>query len=155
MVATTVIEVGVDVPSATIMLIENAERFGLSQLHQLRGRVGRGDSQSYCILLADEKAGDVATERLKAISSTLDGFEIAEYDLKLRGPGEFLGERQHGLPEFRLADIIRDADLLQVARKYAFDMIAKKIKLPEKQGKILKQTVLNKYGKMLSHLSGG
>lgn len=155
LVATTVIEVGVDVPRASIMLIENAERFGLSQLHQLRGRVGRGESQSYCILLADEKASETATERLKAIASTQDGFEIAEFDLRLRGPGEFLGERQHGLPEFRLADIIRDAELLKVARKYAFDIVSKKIKLPEKQGKLLKQTIRAKYSGLLSHLFGG
>lgn len=155
LVATTVIEVGVDVASASIMLIENAERFGLSQLHQLRGRVGRGESQSYCILLADEKASETATERLKAIASTQDGFEIAEFDLRLRGPGEFLGERQHGLPEFKLADIIRDAELLKVARKYAFDIVSKKTKLPEKQGKLLKQTIRTKYGGLLSHLFGG
>lgn len=123
LVSTTVIEVGVDVPNATVMVIENAERFGLSQLHQLRGRVGRGGEQSYCILMAGGKVTDVAKERLKAMVETQDGFRIAEIDLKLRGPGDFLGTRQSGLPEFKLADVVADGDVLEEARAAAFLVI--------------------------------
>jgi ATP-dependent DNA helicase RecG len=155
LVATTVIEVGVDVPNAIVMLIENAERFGLSQLHQLRGRVGRGGQQSFCILMSNSKTSEIATERLAAIASTQDGFQIAEFDLKLRGPGEFLGERQHGLPSFRVADIITDIDLLQVARKYAFDIVTKKIKLKNNDLSILKREIKRRFGKMFANLSAG
>jgi ATP-dependent DNA helicase RecG len=155
LVATTVIEVGVDVPNATIMVIENAERFGLSQLHQLRGRVGRGAEQSYCILITSSRPTDIAVERLSAIASTQDGFEIAEYDLRLRGPGEFLGERQHGLPDFRIADIVRDMDLLNVARKYAFDIAAKKIKLDSEELSALKSAVMKRYSGLFENLSAG
>ena len=122
LVSTTVIEVGVDVPNATIMLIENAEKFGLSQLHQLRGRVGRNDEQSYCILMSGPKVSKVGKERLQAMVDTTDGFKIAETDLKLRGPGDFLGIRQSGLPEFQLANIVDDQDILQEARKAAFNL---------------------------------
>ncbi len=155
LVATTVIEVGVDVPDATIMMIENAERFGLSQLHQLRGRVGRGADQSYCILITGSKSTDTASERLAAIASTQDGFKIAEFDLRLRGPGEFLGERQHGLPEFRSADIIRDLDLLKIARKYAFDIVSKKIKLSTEELSSLKNEVMKRYSGMFENLVAG
>ncbi|MEK6335280.1 MAG: ATP-dependent DNA helicase RecG [Acidobacteriota bacterium] len=119
LVSTTVIEVGVDVPNASVMVVEHAERFGLSQLHQLRGRVGRGAEQSYCVLLAAEKQTEVARERLGIMEETNDGFKIAEKDLEIRGPGEVLGTRQAGLPEFRVANLVRDLDLLQVARKEA------------------------------------
>jgi len=119
LVSTTVIEVGVDVPNASVMVVEHAERFGLSQLHQLRGRVGRGAEQSYCILLASEKQTAVARERLGIMEETNDGFRIAEKDLELRGPGEILGTRQAGLPEFRVANLVRDLDILQAARKEA------------------------------------
>ena len=115
LVSTTVIEVGVDVPNASVMVIEQAERFGLSQLHQLRGRVGRGGEQSYCILVT-EKLGDIAKERVRTMVDSNDGFHIAEMDLKLRGPGEFFGTRQSGLPVFRLGNIIRDKELLEEAR---------------------------------------
>ncbi len=118
LVATTVIEVGVNVPNATIMFIYDAERFGLSQLHQLRGRVGRGDKQSYCILLADPK-GEVGKERMRIMTETTDGFRLAEEDLKLRGPGDFFGKKQSGLPEFKVADLIHDYRALEVARKDA------------------------------------
>jgi len=155
LVATTVIEVGVDVANAIIMVIENAERFGLSALHQLRGRVGRGAGQSYCILIANEKSSDAATERLAAIASTQDGFQIAEFDLKLRGPGEFLGERQHGFPALKVADIVTDLDLLKVARKYAFDITSKKIKFPAGELTCLKSEVKKRFGKMLENLSAG
>ncbi|OQX85408.1 hypothetical protein B6D60_07855 [candidate division KSB1 bacterium 4484_87] len=120
LVSTTVIEVGVDVPNASIMVIENAERFGLTQLHQLRGRVGRGEKQSYCILIAKKPASEEALTRLTTMASTNDGFKIAEVDLQLRGPGEFLGTRQHGLPEFKIANPLKDGKLLQDARKIAF-----------------------------------
>ena len=113
LVSTTVVEVGVDVPNASVMLVEHAERFGLSQLHQLRGRVGRGAHQSYCFLLYQSPLSDEARERLKALTETTDGFEIAERDLALRGPGDFFGTRQAGLPTFRSIDLVRDHDLLE------------------------------------------
>jgi ATP-dependent DNA helicase RecG len=123
LVSTTVIEVGVDVPNATVMVIEHPERFGLAQLHQLRGRVGRGSHQSYCILMGPRMFTEEARERLLAFSRTNDGFKIAEEDLRLRGPGEFFGTRQSGLPDLRAANIIRDADLLEKARSEAFGLV--------------------------------
>jgi ATP-dependent DNA helicase RecG len=122
LVSTTVIEVGVDVPNASVMVIEQAERFGLSQLHQLRGRVGRGAEQSYCILVTD-KLGDIARERIRTMVDSNDGFHIAEMDLKLRGPGEFFGTKQSGLPVFRLGNIIRDKELLEEARVEATQFV--------------------------------
>ncbi len=123
LISTTVIEVGVDVPNASIMIVEHAERFGLSQLHQLRGRIGRGSRQSYCILLPGQKLSRDARVRLNTMSRTNDGFEIAEADLKLRGPGDFLGTRQSGLPEFRVADIVEDQWLLEQAKSAAWELI--------------------------------
>jgi ATP-dependent DNA helicase RecG len=128
LVSTTVIEVGVDVPNASIMLIEHADRFGLSQLHQLRGRVGRGDQQAYCILLAGDKRSSVARERLAIMEETTDGFKIAEKDLELRGPGEVMGTRQSGLPEFRVGNIVRDRELLELARSEADFLLTSKRK---------------------------
>jgi ATP-dependent DNA helicase RecG len=119
LVATTVIEVGVDVPNATLMVVEHAERFGLAQLHQLRGRIGRGVQQSYCILLFEEPLGDAARERLRVLHETSDGFEVARRDLMMRGPGEFLGARQSGVPLLRFADLERDAALVEQARTAA------------------------------------
>jgi ATP-dependent DNA helicase RecG len=124
LVSTTVIEVGVDVPNATVMLVEQAERFGLAQLHQLRGRVGRGAAQSYCILVT-EKMNDAARERIRTLVDSTDGFYISEMDLKLRGPGEFFGTKQAGLPSLRVANILRDAEILEVARREAVDFIAR------------------------------
>src|SRR5687767_12275665 len=123
LVATTVIEVGIDVPNATVIVIDNAERFGLSQLHQLRGRVGRGEHPSHCLLISDATS-ETAQARMRAMTETTDGFQIAEMDLQLRGPGEFLGTRQHGLPEFKLADITSEMDLLQQAREDALALLA-------------------------------
>ena len=123
LVATTVIEVGVDVPNASIMLIESAERFGLSQLHQLRGRVGRGAEQSYCILMTEYKLSQEARTRIQTMVATHDGFKIAEVDLQLRGPGNILGTQQSGIMKFRLADIIKDAPLLHTARNMAYKLL--------------------------------
>jgi ATP-dependent DNA helicase RecG len=115
-VATSLIEVGVDVPNATVMLVENAERFGLAQLHQLRGRIGRGAHESFCILISDAKNAE-AQSRLKILEETGDGFKIAEADLKLRGPGELLGRAQSGVPKFRFCDLAEDFDLIRQARE--------------------------------------
>ena len=133
LVATTVIEVGVDVPNANIMVIEHAERFGLSQLHQLRGRVGRGSFKSYCVLVLGYALSEEATKRAEIMEQTNDGFKIAEADLEMRGPGEFLGTRQSGLPGFKLANLVRDVQILQDARRAAFDVVAEDpaLKRPE------------------------
>ncbi|NEU29412.1 ATP-dependent DNA helicase RecG [bacterium LRH843] len=125
LVSTTVVEVGVNVPNATIMLIYDAERFGLAQLHQLRGRVGRGDAQSYCILLADPKS-DVGKERMKIMTETTDGFVLSERDLELRGPGDFFGSKQSGLPDFKIADVVHDYRALEVARGDAAKLVNSK-----------------------------
>ena len=122
LVSTTVIEVGINVPNATIMMIENAERFGLAQLHQLRGRVGRGSEKSYCILVCDSKS-KVAKERMNMMTKSSDGFEISEMDLKLRGPGEFFGTRQHGLPEMKIANLYKDMNILKEAQKASLEII--------------------------------
>jgi ATP-dependent DNA helicase RecG len=124
LVSTTVIEVGVDVPNATVMVIEHAERFGLAQLHQLRGRVGRGSAKSYCILMSGGRVSPEAEQRLDAMVRTQDGFELAELDLELRGPGEFFGTRQAGLPDFRVANLVRDRELLELAKREAAVFVA-------------------------------
>ena len=125
LVSTTVIEVGVDVSNASVMIIEHAERFGLSQLHQLRGRIGRGERQSYCILMPDVKVSKAGAFRLKTMEETNDGFKIAEADLKLRGPGDFLGTKQSGLPDFKVADIVEDQFILAQAKEKAHELITK------------------------------
>tara|TARA_Y100000385_G_C12874239_1_gene542898 strand:- start:346 stop:846 length:501 start_codon:yes stop_codon:yes gene_type:complete len=123
MVATTVIEVGVNVPNASVMVIESAERFGLSQLHQLRGRVGRGAEQSYCILMSGNKISNEGQQRLKTMVRTNDGFEIAEEDLKLRGPGDLMGTQQSGMLELKIADLMKDNAILQYARQIALNIL--------------------------------
>lgn len=143
LVSTTVIEVGIDVPNASVMLIEQAERFGLSQLHQLRGRIGRGSRQSYCILMADYKRSKVAVERLETMVKTNDGFEIAEADLKLRGPGDFLGTKQSGLPDFKFADILKDEALLELARDEAQRLLASDPKLEQEEYHALREHMRN------------
>lgn len=125
MVSTTVIEVGVNVPNASVMIIESAEKFGLSQLHQLRGRVGRGAEKSYCILLTGSKLGKDAFERINIMTQTNNGFEIAEKDLEIRGPGEIEGTRQSGALNFKLASIVQDKGLLDAAKNIAADLIEK------------------------------
>jgi ATP-dependent DNA helicase RecG len=138
LVATTVIEVGVDVPEATVMVIEHAERFGLAQLHQLRGRVGRGARRSSCLLLYDGKLSETARARLKVIRTTEDGFRIAEEDLRLRGGGEILGTRQSGLPEFRLANLAVHGDLLAAARDDARLILERDADLASERGQALR-----------------
>ncbi len=144
LVSTVVIEVGIDVPNATVMLIENADRFGLSQLHQLRGRVGRGTHESFCILMADPTT-DQGAERLKALEDTLDGFRIAEADLEIRGPGEFFGTRQHGLPEIRFGNILKDFGIMELARREAFDLVRRDPQLKEDHHRLLKAALLSRF----------
>ena len=140
LVSTTVVEVGINVPNATIMLIENAERFGLAQLHQLRGRVGRGAEKSYCILVSDTKTR-VAKERMKTMTESEDGFVISEKDLKLRGPGEFFGIRQHGLPELKIADLCRDLPILKEAQAAAAELLRKDRNLEQTEHQPLKARI--------------
>ena len=144
LVSTTVIEVGIDVPNASVMLIEHAERFGLSQLHQLRGRVGRGPWKSYCILLVGPSSED-ARRRIEAMTSTNDGFRIAEVDLALRGPGDFFGTRQSGLPEFRVADLLRDGAMLEEARREAFALVQADPKLVAPDHRALRSELLTRW----------
>ena len=147
LVATTVIEVGVDVPNATIMVIENAERFGLSQLHQLRGRVGRGAEQSYCIMFGDQKSG-VAKERMAVMCETNDGFKIAEKDLEIRGPGEFFGTRQHGLPEMKIGNFFTDMDILKETQGAAAEILKEDPMLENKKYDILNREVVKTFNKV-------
>ncbi len=147
LVCTTVIEVGIDVPNATIMLIENAERFGLSQLHQLRGRIGRGSYKSTCIFMSDFKSGNAA-ERLTAIKNSNDGFKIADEDLRLRGPGDFLGSRQHGLPALKIADIYADNDILRLAGMAAAGLLESDPTLKNTENLNLRQAIIKMYKKL-------
>ena len=148
LVSTTVVEVGVDVPNATVMLIENAERFGLSQLHQLRGRVGRSDLQSYCILYTASKSQETR-ERLGIMAQTNDGFVIAEKDLELRGSGDFFGTMQHGLPEFKIANLFEDVDILKMVQSVAMKILLDDPKLEKEKNKLLKDLIRDKFTKRI------
>lgn len=149
LVSTTVIEVGIDIPNATLMVIEHAERFGLSQLHQLRGRVGRGSCRSRCILLTPGKLSEDGEKRLRVMESTTDGFRIAEADLEIRGPGDFLGTRQSGMPDFRVADILRDGSLLEQARQAAFGLIKNDPEFTSPQHLPMRDELMRRWGKRL------
>ncbi len=149
LVATTVIEVGIDVPNATLMVIEHAERFGLSQLHQLRGRVGRGEECSSCILLTPGKLSEDGEKRLRVMETTTDGFRIAEADLEIRGPGDFLGTRQSGMPDFRVASILRDGDILEQARSTAFGLLEKNEQFQTAEAARIKVELLRRWGTRL------
>ena len=142
LVSTTVIEVGVNVPNATVMMIENADRFGLAQLHQLRGRVGRGDAQSYCIMVNSSRT-KTAKKRLEILNNSNDGFYIASEDLKLRGPGDFFGIRQSGDLAFQLADIYQDADVLQDASEAAKEILEEDANLEKEKHQILQKKMLH------------
>ena len=152
LVSTTVIEVGIDIPNATVMLIENAERFGLTQLHQLRGRVGRGADQSYCILVR-RNTTDTSLNRLKVLEKTNDGFEVADEDLRLRGPGEFFGLKQSGFLKFKIANLVMDEKIIQLARKTATNIIKKDPSLISKKNKIIKETLLQTYSDKLKNIN--
>jgi len=149
LIATTVIEVGVDVPNATVMLIEHAERFGLAQLHQLRGRVGRGADQSSCLLIKSRACSEEGQRRLETMQATSDGFKIAEVDLEMRGPGEFLGTRQSGIPDFRIANLLRDSRVLEEAREDAFDMANQPDFLTSDRYSDLRNTLKQRWGSRL------
>jgi ATP-dependent DNA helicase RecG len=149
LVATTVIEVGLDIPSASVMVIEHAERFGLSQLHQLRGRIGRGSSASLCILLAQYRKSDDAEQRLRIMARTNNGFEIAEEDFQIRGPGEFLGTRQSGMPDFRVAHIGRDVSILAEAREAALRLIRSDPQLLKPEHRYLRKMLLFRWKERL------
>jgi ATP-dependent DNA helicase RecG len=148
LVSTVVIEVGVDVPNATIMVIESADRFGLAQLHQLRGRIGRGESKSYCLLFS-ETDNEAARSRLEVMAKTNDGFEIAEQDLRIRGPGELFSARQHGLPDLKIANIVEDFNLLVVARRHAFELVSQDPTLAQPEHRSIRRALLAKFGNAL------
>ncbi len=148
LVCTTVIEVGVDVPAATMMIVQHAERYGLSQLHQLRGRVGRGDRKAFCLLFTESTGGDALT-RLRVLCASSDGFFIAEQDLRLRGPGELLGKRQHGLPAFRVANLLTDLDLLEQARDDAARLLSSDTNLAQRRHAALRAALMARYGSYL------
>ena len=148
LISTTVIEVGVDVPNSNIMVIENAERFGLAQLHQLRGRVGRGDYQSYCILKFEGKS-ETVRKRMKVMCETNDGFVISEKDLELRGSGDFFGTMQHGLPEFKIANLFQDVDMLKMVQSVAMKILLDDPKLEKPENKLLKDLIKDKFTKRI------
>jgi ATP-dependent DNA helicase RecG len=145
LVATSVIEVGIDIPNATVMMIEEAERYGLSQLHQLRGRVGRGEHESFCLLFSSQPS-ELARRRLDALSSERDGFKLAEIDLALRGEGDLLGTKQSGLPEFRVAQLPEDHDLLERARARALELLADDPELVRPEHSLLRLGIAQRFG---------
>ena len=155
MVATTVIEVGVNVPNASVMIIESSERFGLSQLHQLRGRVGRGADQSYCVLLSSYKLSEEGKTRLKTMVETTDGFKIAEVDLKLRGPGNLMGTQQSGVLNLKIADVVKDGQILVAARNTAISLLQEDSNLSKPSNANIKRaySVLSKNSKIWSNIS--
>ena len=144
LVATSVLEVGIDIPRATVMVIENAERFGLSQLHQLRGRIGRGGFESTCILVSSADSKE-AQARLTALVKYSDGFQIAEEDLRIRGPGEFFGSRQHGLTELRIANPLTQLQLLKKAREEAFRLVGRDPALADRQHVLVREQLLRRF----------
>ncbi|WP_240739492.1 ATP-dependent DNA helicase RecG [Marinitoga lauensis] len=150
LISTTVIEVGVDIPDATVMVIEHAERFGLSQLHQLRGRVGRSKKQAYCFLIVSQKVSSETREKLRKFADTTNGFEVSEIDLQWRGPGKFFGTEQHGLPDFKFIDILNDPELIEKARRDVLEILKKDPEL--KNHKSLKNEIYRRYGKSLKML---
>ena len=154
LVSTTVIEVGIDVPNATIMLIENAERFGLTQLHQLRGRIGRGLDKGYCILVRRNITAS-SRRRLAIMVRTTDGFEISDEDLKLRGPGEFYGTRQHGYPKWKIADLVNDGQIIRDARKAAFKIVETDSHLTDPANEKIRLRFMRDYQQMLEMVNIG
>ena len=144
LISTTVIEVGVNVPNASVMVIQNAERFGLAALHQLRGRVGRGEYKSYCILKYQGKS-NIVRERMKVMQDTNDGFVISEKDLELRGSGEFFGTKQHGIPEFKVANLFEDMNILKEVQSLAIKILDDDPNLEKKENMILKETISKKF----------
>ena len=155
MVATTVVEVGLDVPNATVMMIEHADRYGLAQLHQLRGRVGRGAAQSVCLLMTSGRISDIARRRLETLVAVDDGFVIAERDLALRGPGELLGTRQSGLPDLKVASLVRDGRLLERARAEAFEVLDSDPGLAAQEHQGVKAALIRTWGSRLALRSIG
>lgn len=154
LVATTVIEVGINIPNATVIMIENSERFGMTQLHQLRGRIGRGHKQSYCFFIQRKKTPN-ANKRLKIMTSTLDGFIISDEDLKMRGPGDFFGTKQHGFIKSKVVDFSNDGPIIRRARQQAFEMIIKDPKLLLGSNKKIKTVFKRKYKHMLEFVKIG
>jgi len=153
LIATTVIEVGIDVPNASIMLVESAERFGLAQLHQLRGRIGRGAHKSYCILLTGSKADDDAKTKLNILAETSDGFAIAEADLRIRGPGDILGTAQSGLPPLKIGDVFNDAEWMKLARNHAFLISERDPQLLQPEHATFRRLLTNARRGALAHVS--
>ena len=145
LVATSVIEVGIDVANATVIVIEEADRYGISQLHQLRGRVGRGSHESYCLLFSDARS-ELSRRRLDAVAAERDGFKLAEVDLTLRGEGDVFGTRQHGLPEFRVARLPEDAELLEQARAWSIDLLTESPRLAGDEDAVLRWTLDRRFG---------
>ena len=152
LVSTTVVEVGVDIPNTTIMVIEHAERFGLTQLHQLRGRVGRGTKKSYCVLV-ERNVTETSKIRLSIMEKSNDGFVIADEDLKLRGPGEFIGVKQSGFVKYKIANIITDGPIIRDARQAAFDLVENDPNLKDDRHRLIREIFLNDYAERLENIT--